>query len=148
MIIKEVTFLSAQYEAMKRFREETLRIPLGLTLSDNDLRDENTQIHIAAMHDDGAIVGTVLLKPLSQGHVKLRQMAVSPLCQRNGIGRELVQFAEEAAKTLGFDNVELHARIHAQAFYEKLGYEAVGETFFEVTLPTIKMIKRLDSPAQ
>ena len=148
MIIKEVIFASAQYEAMKRFREDTLRIPLGLALNDDDLRDEYTQIHIAAIHDDGEIIGTVLLKPLSQGRVKLRQMAVSPLSQRNGIGQKLVQFAEETASTLGFDDIELHARIHAQAFYEKLGYAAVGERFLEVTLPTIKMIKRLDSSAQ
>ncbi len=144
MIIKEVTFASEQYEAMKRFREDALRIPLGLTLSDDDLKDEDTQIHIAAVHDDGAIMGTVLLKPLSRDHVKLRQMAVLPVLQRNGIGRRLVQFAEQTAHARGFDNVELHARIHARGFYERLGYEAVGETFFEVTLPTIKMIKRLD----
>ena len=148
MIIKEVTFASVQYESMKRFREDALRIPLGLTLDGDDLKDENTQIHIAAINDDGAIIGTVLLKPLSQGHVKLRQMAVSPLLQRNGIGRKLVQFAEQSARAMGFDNIELHARIHAQAFYEKLGYAAVGERFLEVTLPTIKMIKRLDSSAQ
>lgn len=143
MVIKEISFASVQYEAMKRFREEALRLPLGLTLSGEDIEGENIQIHIAAVHDDGTIIGTVLLKPLSQSHVKLRQMAVSPLSQRNGIGRELVRFAEETALAMGFNNIELHARIYAQGFYEKLGYRAAGEPFIEVTLPTIKMIKRI-----
>lgn len=130
---------------MKRLREDILRIPLGLILNDDDLKDENTQIHIAAIHDDETIIGTVLLKPLSLSHVRLRQMAVAPLSRRNGIGRKLVQFAEETARTMGFNNVELHARIYVQEFYEKLGYKAVGETFIEATLPTTKMIKRLAS---
>ena len=88
MTIKEISFYSADYNAMKRFREDALRIPLGLTLSDEDLKDENTQIHIAAIQDDGKIIGTALLKPLSQRRVKLRQMAVLPSSQRKGIGRK------------------------------------------------------------
>jgi len=145
MIIKEISFASADYEAMKRFREHALRTPLGLKLSDRDLKGENTQIHIAALHDDGMIIGTVLLKPLSQSHVKLRQMAVHTLSQRNGIGRKLVLFAEATARDRGFTDIELHARIYAQGFYEKLGYQAAGEAFIEVTLPTIRMTKHLAS---
>jgi len=145
MIIKEVYFASVDYEAMKRFREDALRIPLGLTLSDRDLEGENSQIHIAAIQDDGTIIGTALLKPLSQRRVKLRQMAVLPSSQLKGIGRRLVLFAERLARTRGFNNIELHARIYAQGFYEKLGYQVAGEAFIEVTLPTIKMTKRLAS---
>ena len=131
---------------MKRVREEVLRLPLGLTLSDDDLKDENIQIHIAALHEDEKIIGTVLLKPLPHGHVKLRQMAVVPLARRNGVGRQLARFAEETARAMGYTEIELHARGSAQGFYEKLGYQAAGEAFIEVTLPTIKMAKRLAPP--
>ena len=61
-------------------------MPLGLRLSEEDVQDEDQQIHIAALDEDGSIVGTVLLKPLSQSRVKLRQMAVSPSLRRSGIG--------------------------------------------------------------
>lgn len=141
MIFKEIPFGSVQYEAMRRFREETLRLPLGLRLSAEDIHDEDHQIHIAAFEDDGSIVGTVLLKPLSQARVKLRQMAVSPHLQRKGIGTDLVQFAEKTATFRGFHAIEMHARTYAQGFYEKLGYRTEGEVFIEVTLPTIKMVK-------
>jgi predicted GNAT family N-acyltransferase len=137
MIIKEISFASVHYEAMKQFREEALRLPLGLTLSDDDLEGENRQFHIAAINDDGTIIGTALLKPLSQSRVKLRQMAVSPLSRRNGVGRKLVRFAEETALAMGSNNIELHARAYAQGFYEKLGYRTVGETFIEATLSTV-----------
>lgn len=143
MIIKEISCTSPQYEAAKRFRNAILRIPLGLILDATDLAGEDLQAHIVAMDDDGAIIGTVLLKPLSGDRVRLRQMAVLPSRQHQGIGRRLVQFAEEAARAGGFGCIELHARLHVQGFYERLGYQAQGATFIEVTLPTVEMIKRL-----
>jgi predicted N-acetyltransferase YhbS len=143
MIIKKIPFASKTYEEMKRFREDILRLPLGLKLSVDDLIDEDTQIHIAAIEDGGSIVGTILLKPVSQNRVKLRQMAVLPSLQQRGIGRKLVSTAEESARAMGFTIIELHARIYAKGFYEKLGYQMEGDTFIEVNLPTAKMIKRL-----
>lgn len=143
MIIKKIPFASESYDEMKRFREDILRLPLDLKLSVDDINGEDTQIHIAAIEDGGSIIGTVLLKPLSQDRVKLRQMAVSPSLQRRGIGRKLVDHAEESARALGFTTVELHARTYVQGFYEKLGYQIDGEPFIEVSLQTIKMIKRL-----
>ena len=143
MIIQEVPFDSSLYEAMRRFREETLRRPLGLVLGVKDVEGEDRQIHIAAVGDDAGIAGAVLLKPLSDSHVKLRQMAVSPSLRGSGLGKNLVRFAEELARAKGFRIMEMHARVCARGFYEKLGYGAVGEEFIEVTVPTVKMSKAL-----
>jgi len=143
VIINIIPFGSPQYEAMKQFREAILRRPIGLTLRDVDVQDEQDQTHIAAFDDQGSLIGTLVLKPLSASRVRLRQMAVSPLLQRSGIGTTMVRFAENHAKESGFTLIELHARRYAQGFYEKLGYRTSGDYFSEVTLPTIKMVKRL-----
>lgn len=143
MIIQEIPYASALYEASTHFREEVLRRPLGLTLSAQDVDGEDSQIHIAAVEGGTIIVGTVLLKPLPSGHVKLRQMAVSGALQGQGVGRKLVRFAETAARARGARIIEMHARVSAREFYEKLGYRAVGEKFIEVTVPTVRMIKTL-----
>lgn len=143
IVIREIPFGSAQYEAMRRFREKLLRLPIGLTLSEADLKGEDGQIHIAAVLEDGSIAGTALLKPLSSRIVKLRQMAVSPSLQGKGLGRKLVRFAETRARELRFEVLELNARVHAKPFYEKLGYRAEGGQFVEVTLPTVRMTKRI-----
>jgi len=143
IILKEILYGSAMYESTKCFREEVLRRPLGLKLTVWDTKDEDTQIHIAAIEDDNLILGTVLLKPVSCSHIKLRQMAVSPLMQGKGIGRKLVQFAEMLARSKEFQVIEMHARINAQGFYQKLGYHAEGKVFTEVTVPTIRMTKTL-----
>ena len=142
--IIEISFGSLLYEQSKTFRHEILRRPLGLTLSAADIVDEDKQIHIVAL-EAGEVLGTVLLKPLNDGVVKLRQMAVSPRTQGSGCGRKLVLYAEQTAVSRGFGVIELNARVSARGFYEKLGYAAFGDEFIEVTVPTIKMVKSLSS---
>lgn len=140
--IVEISFGSQHYEQSKTFRDEILRRPLGLSLSEADIVGEDKQIHIVAL-EAGEILGTVLLKGLADGVIKLRQMAVAPGLQGSGCGRRLVFFAEETAVSRGFRAIELNVRVSARGFYEKLGYSAVGSEFIEVTVPTIKMVKSL-----
>src|SRR4051812_32444314 len=132
-MIQEVAFGSPLYDAMVRFREDHLRCPLGLLNSKDDLAGEGEQIHIADVEND-AILGTVVLKPVSPSRVKLRQMAVAPQTRGQGLGRSLMLYAENLAHARGYDEIEMHARISAQGFYEKLGYRAIGEEFVEVTV--------------
>jgi predicted GNAT family N-acyltransferase len=35
------------------------------------------------------------------------------------------------------------ARVSAKGFYERLGYQSTGVEFIEVTVPTIKMTRRI-----
>ena len=141
-MIREVPFGSGLYEACKLVRAEILRRPLGLSLSAQDLEGEERQIHIAAI-EDGEVVGTVVLKPLSHSVMKLRQMAVAPHRHGSGLGRELVRFAETVAAARGAETIEMSARCSAQGFYERLGYQTEGGEFIEVTVPTVKMVRQL-----
>ena len=143
MIVKEIFFSSAEYEGAKRVREEALRLPLGMRLSPRDVEGEREQIHFAALDERGSVVGTVILKPLSAGLVKLRQMAVAPSLQKSGIGRKLVELALQTARARDFKVMELHSRMSARGFYEKLGFKAEGEVFTESTLPHVKMTLNL-----
>jgi ribosomal protein S18 acetylase RimI-like enzyme len=49
-------------------------------------------------------------------------MAVAENTQRSGIGRLLMQFAENKAREIKLTKIILHAREQAQSFYSKLGY--------------------------
>ena len=77
------------------------------------------------------------------GTVRLRQMAVLNNLQGKGIGRALMQFAENIARDRGFKRITMHARKSAAGFYEKLGYTIFGEEFEEVTIPHFVMEKLL-----
>ncbi len=144
LMIKEINYGSNIYKYMIKVREETLRLPLGLTLSPQDTEGEKEQIHIAALTSGEKVIATVILKPIDTQIVKLRQMAVSRELQGTGLGAKLVQHAEEIALCRGFQKVELHARISAQGFYEKLCYKVEGDQFFESTIQVIKMTKILN----
>ena len=144
MVIREIPFGSGLYYRGTVFRELILRRPLGLVLSEEDLRGEDQQIHIAAVRGENEIWGMVILKQVNDRVVKLRQMAVAPDRHRCGIGRDLVRFCEKRAQERGFSVVEMHARVSARGFYEKLGYETEGGEFMELgNVPHIKMSRRL-----
>ena len=125
-----------------RLRERILRIPLGLKYSKEELRNEFDQIHIGAFSDN-VIVGILLLKPVDDQLIKMRQVAVETSLQRQRIGKDMVTFAEGWAKVNGYKRIELHARQEAVQFYLHQDYEIVGEPFFEVGILHRKMVKNI-----
>jgi hypothetical protein len=95
------------------------------------------------MKVDKGIVACVVIRPLGNGAVKLRQMAVEPEQQGRGIGRRLLGGVEKILITDEVDRIELNARDAAVGFYERQGFRKVGDQFMEVTIPHWKMVKTL-----
>ena len=129
---------------MVNMRNEILRKPLGLNFSTDELENEKDEILIGAFEDE-KMLGCCMLVKSGSSTVRLRQMAVLNNLQGKGIGRALMQFAENIARDLGYKKLTMHARVTAVGFYEKLGYEVVGEMFEEVTIPHNSMEKSLIS---
>jgi predicted GNAT family N-acyltransferase len=131
-----------EYTLEKELRNRVLRSPLGLRLSEQDVRDEGEQVHLAAMDEQGNVVGCALIA-FDRNTARIRQMAVEEAYRSRGIGTELLRRAEDAVRTRKVRSVTLHARLSARGFYERLGYTAVSEVFTEVTIPHIAMQKDL-----
>jgi len=141
--ILKIDFGSPEQIASVKLRYAVLREPLGLTYDEGVLATENEDFHIAAFSEN-ELVGILLLKPFhEQGMLKMRQVAVNPLWQRKGVGRNLVNFSEEFARKKGFKKIELHARENAIPFYTSLHYIVEGDMFLEVGIPHKKMYKVL-----
>ena len=70
-------------------------------------------------------------------------MAVVSGLQGKGIGKNILQFAENIARDRGYKKIIMHARKTATGFYEKLGYKITGPEFVEVTIPHYEMEKSL-----
>src|SRR5215470_11025848 len=130
------------YRQSLLLREEVLRTPLGLHLTEGELRDDANRRHFCAL-SHGTVVGSVSLKPLNTETLQLRQMAVAEDRRRERIGAELLERAEAFAKDEGFRRIVLNARLGAEGFYARSGYEASGEPFDENTIPHIGMSKDL-----
>lgn len=138
----EVSHGTPAYEATVALRTEVLRRPLGLAFTAEELAREDADHHLVC-HDDGALVACLVVTPRTADDAKVRQVAVAPSLQGQGVGAALSRFAEDFARQRGFKSITLHARATAVGFYEKLGYQRVGEPFEEVTLPHWKMQKTL-----
>jgi predicted GNAT family N-acyltransferase len=142
MSLKIIEFGSPSYQKMVDLRFQILRNPLGLTFSQADLDKEKEDILIGFFEDD-ELEGCCILTPDNKTNIRLRQMAVVSGLQGKGIGRVIMNFAENVARDRGYKKLSMHARKTAIGFYQKLGYEIVGEEFEEVTIPHFEMQKTL-----
>ncbi|MHB1485751.1 MAG: GNAT family N-acetyltransferase [Saccharofermentanales bacterium] len=140
--IEVLEFDTLKYRQSLSLRNEILRKPIGMSIYDDDLSDEKSQVHIAYLIADD-VVGILLLKQISENEVKMRQVAVKKDYQNQGIGAALVEFAEEIARNSGYHMISLHARKTAVSFYEKLSYIRKSEEFLEVGIPHYKMEKEI-----
>ena len=142
MAVKIIDHGTKQYKQMVDLRYQILRRPLGLSFTQEELELEKNNIHIGCF-DDERPEGCCMLVPIDKGTIQLRQMAVISGLQGKGIGKVLMQFAENISRDLGYKKLIMHARKTATGFYEKLGYTKVGDEFLEVTIPHFSMEKIL-----
>lgn len=101
-------------------------------------RDEfdATGIHFLA-ELDGEPAGTARLL-LKAGYAKITRVAVLRAARGQGIGEALMRHAEAASP---YPSLALTAQTQALAFYEKLGYAAIGGEFLEAGIPHYEMRK-------
>lgn len=127
---------------MVQLRNDILRRPLGLSFTPEELEKEKEEILIGAFEEE-KMLGCCMLITIDPATVRLRQMAVLNNVQGKGIGRALMQFAENIARDMGYRKMTMHARQTAIGFYEKLGYQVNGDLFEEVSIPHYIMEKAL-----
>lgn len=142
MALKIIEHGSPEYQKMVKLRMDVLRKPLGLGFTPEELESEKDNILLAAFEDDDVLACCMLLEE-DPGTIRLRQMAVLNDLQGKGIGRALMNFAENIARDRGFRKLRMHARKNARGFYEKMGYKVKSDEFTEVTIPHYVMEKDL-----
>ncbi len=141
MEIRFIQTHSAEYDQMLILRNMVLRKPLGMDLFVEDLSRENSDWLVGSF-EDGSMTGCCILT--NEGEtIRLRQMAVHPALQGKGIGRSIIEFAEDFGRQQGFKKLSMHARDSAIGFYTHCGYTILGEGFSEIGLPHHLMIKYL-----
>lgn len=144
--LREIAFGTSDYDASVALRTRVLRDPLRLQPSPDEREEDRSERHLGAF-EGTRLVGCLVLHELGDGRMRMRQVAVDFDRQGRGLGTDLVRYSETFAASLGLREMVLHARDTAVRFYERLGYEAYGEPFVEVTLPHRAMKKRLPAGA-
>lgn len=142
MPLKIIDYGTAEYQQMIELRNEILRKPLGMVLEGSDIEADSEHILIGAFEEEKMLGCCMLVKePLNV--ILLRQMAVRNQLQGKGIGRALMEFAENIARDIGYSEISMHARANAAGFYEKLGYRPTGEPFEKISIAHILMKKQI-----
>ncbi len=142
--IIEVVFNSSRYEELLELRYKVLLEPLGLKFLDKYRDQEASYLHIACIDNlDDSLVGGLMLVPINNEEIRLMQVAVASKHQGEGIGRELIKYAESRAKKAQYSTIIMHSMLSVVNFYEKLGYKQEGDLFEENGITFAKMTKEL-----
>ena len=140
----DIDFGSSRYDALVELRYKILLEPLGLKFLDSYRAKEISYLHIGCIESlDDKLVGGLILAPLDDEQIRLMQVAVETVHQGEGVGRELVAYAEKRAKEAGYSKIVMHAMLSVVHFYEKLGYVQEGDLFEEQVITFVKMVKSL-----
>jgi predicted GNAT family N-acyltransferase len=138
----------ARIDEIIDLRWKILRAGLGREFADFPGDDEPTTYHFGAFNGSGEVVGcaTFVRRPWQDKPAwQLRGMAVREDLRGGGIGAQLLEVAERALAEERFSNqLWCNARTPATKFYERLGWQKVGEEFIAETAgPHFKMTKAL-----
>ena len=140
----DIEFGSSRYNELVELRYKILLQPLGLKFLDSFRPEEARYLHFGCVEMlDNKLVGGLILAPIDDDTIRLMQVAVDTIYQGEGIGRELVKYAEKRAKEAGYTKIVMHAMLFVVDFYEKMGYRAEGDVFEEQGITFLKMVKNL-----
>ena len=138
-----IDFGTPQYGELVSLRDLVLRKPLGLEFNADDLAEEYSSIHLGCYNDHDELLACLVLKPINNEEVKMRQVAVFPNIQKQGTGTFLVHSSEVISKAKGYKKMVLSARLPAVPFYERMEYYIDGDVYHEVGIDHLKMWKLL-----
>lgn len=95
-----------------------------------DLVNRPLAVFIKYTNDDGVIIGCVFLEKQERG-LYLGMLSVSPGQQAGGVGKQLMNAAEQYALEIKCPSIFMNVislRYELIAWYERMGYQKTGET--------------------
>jgi predicted GNAT family N-acyltransferase len=130
----------------ERVRADATRVRIAVFVDEQGIarEDEIDEYDDIAVHCAGYLDG----EPVAAGRLvvtdgagKIGRMAVLKAHRGRGYGA-LVLHALERAGEAQVSEFRLSAQLTARAFYERAGYEPVGDVYDEVGIPHIAMVRR------
>ncbi|MCF0246348.1 MAG: GNAT family N-acetyltransferase [Ileibacterium sp.] len=96
------------------------------------LNDDSEGLHLGIYENSCLIsVLSIYQKPDQPGSAVIRKVCTHPNRQNQGLASSLIQQAVQLLKEQQIETVTLDARVHAVSFYERLGFQTVGDPFLK-----------------
>ncbi len=113
-------------EAYEKYVERMGRKPAPM-VADFAQQVRQKTVHVSVGRQ-GEIEGFIVFYPRAD-HVHLENVAVCPRRQRQGVGKKLIAYCENAARKMGLRAIELYTNekmTENLTLYPRLGYEETG----------------------
>lgn len=144
----ELAYRPAELGELRELRYRLLRPHQRPSDLVYDGDDDPDALHLGAF-DGERLVGIASVapdpsEPWAPGAWRLRGMATEPGVRGRGVGGELLERCMEHAAERGAALVWCNARVRAEPFYRRHGFEPVGEVFDVPPIgPHVRMVRRL-----
>ncbi|MDF2632199.1 MAG: hypothetical protein K0Q85_795 [Caproiciproducens sp.] len=114
-------------------------IPLNLEFDEGD----GEQAKYILLLDNQEPVATARLHIIDDKTVKIERVCVAAEYRKKGVGRQLIEAAEDWAKDFGVKKIIITSQKHAVGFYEAVGYTADYNIQFDSSIPIVYTEKNI-----
>ncbi|MGC4047259.1 MAG: GNAT family N-acetyltransferase [Armatimonas sp.] len=142
MIVVRLCTSDAEIEQAFSVRRAVFIEEQGVPESLEHDTDDATAYHFLLTDADSPIGAARLLRR-NDTLGKVGRVAILATRRSGGLGRTLMDGIEAEARSHGFTHLYLHAQTPVVGFYERLGWQAEGDEFYEADIPHYKMSKTL-----
>ena len=140
----DIEFGSSRYKELLDLRYKILLQPLGLKFLDSYREEEASFLHVGCIENStDELIGGLILVPINNEEIRVMQVAIDTIHQGEGIGKKLVEHAENIAREIGYEKLVMHAMLSVVGFYEKLGFKQDSDLFEEKGISFVRMVKDL-----
>jgi N-acetylglutamate synthase-like GNAT family acetyltransferase len=119
---------NSEWKSYYALRFTVLREPWNQPLGSEVLADEDQAIHAIAV-EDNEVLGVARMHESAEKQGQVRCVATATAAQGKGIGKAIMAYLEDQAKTKGWTEIILEARENAVPFYKAIGYQIVAESY-------------------
>lgn len=142
MEMRRIEYGSQDYETTLDLRNEIFRKPQGLNLRDEDLSREALCDMFGGFIGE-KIIATIFLTKIDDLTARIKAVMILEEYRGTGLGKFIMNYAENVARNQGYKYIKLLARLSAESFYEKLGYQRVSEPLDYYQVAHVSMVKEL-----
>lgn len=129
-------------EEIKSVRHTVFTLEQGVSVEEDIDGLDDRCVQLLARVGSTA-VGTARMLP--DAHIG--RIAVLAPWRGRGVGARMVRLLLKIARDKGHSSCHLHAQTHAIGFYERLGFEAIGDEFLDAGIAHRKMVCRFRADA-
>lgn len=134
-------FYTSLTDECRNIRRSVFVVEQGFQNEFDDI--DNRAIHIVAYINNIAVGTARIFCGKSDGEYVIGRIAVLKDYRKCHIGSALISQAEEKARSLGARVISLSAQCRIKGFYEKMGFTAQGDIYYDEHCEHINMKKVL-----